>query len=346
VRRLWDGLRSRLPGRRAGAGAEPAEAGIEAVTPTFEEPMAAATLVGGPPASGRRRYRDQVMGLLLILGLSGVIVGVLGWQLGWFDSRPRPQELLRERLESVPPGPPVATGPRTVAAAPSRPSASASVPVAADPASGAAPSAPAAAPPPAIPAAPVGPAIAPPVDEGRVAASAPPPAAAPPPAGASGPIADASPPDGRFAVEFGPFSTPPEAERVERQLGEAGFQTVRFRQQAGGGLYAVLVERVPTTREAQALVSALREQGFGDAVVLAGAEPLNVRVGPALPLRGAVLLAERLRTRGHAVRVAAQPGEAVNFLIRHGNFVSRREAEERAAALTRLGLANHVVRVK
>ena len=46
------------------------------------------------------------------------------------------------------------------------------------------------------------------------------------------------------------------------------------------------------------------------------------------------------------MRIAAQPGEAVNFLIRHGNFASRPEAEERAEALTRLGLANHVVRVK
>jgi cell division septation protein DedD len=173
-----------------------------------------------------------------------------------------------------------------------------------------------------------------------------PPAIAPVPTSGAKPNVEPPTPDGRFAVEFGPFSALPEAERVERQLSQAGFQTVRFRQQAGGGLYAVLVERVPTTREAQALVSTLREQGFGDAVVLAGAEPLNVRVGPAVPLRGAVQLAERLRARGHAVRVAAQPGEAVNFLIRHGNFASRQEAEERADALSRLGLGNHVVRVK
>ena len=37
----------------------------------------------------------------------------------------------------------------------------------------------------------------------------------------------------RFAVEFGPFLTGTEAERTERQLNQAGHQTVRFRQSNG-----------------------------------------------------------------------------------------------------------------
>src|SRR2546423_218648 len=113
---------------------------------------------------------------------------------------------------------------------------------------------------------------------------------APVPSAGAGPTSGA-----RFAVEFGPFMTAPEAERVERQLNEAGYQTVRFRQQTGAALYAVLIEKIPGARDAQTLIAALREQGFGDAFVIGEREPLSVQVGLPLPLRGAVQTAERLR---------------------------------------------------
>ena len=60
----------------------------------------------------------------------------------------------------------------------------------------------------------------------------------------------------------------------------------------------------------------------------------------------ALPISESLRAKGHQVRVAAQPGEAQTFVIRHGNFASREEAEARGAELGRLGLQNHVVRAK
>lgn len=137
-----------------------------------------------------------------------------------------------------------------------------------------------------------------------------------------------------------------EAERVERQLNESGYQTVRFRQQTGGALYAVLIEKISSMRDAQALVAGLREQGFGSAFVVGGREPLSVQVGLPLPLRGAVQMAERLRGGGHQVRLAVQPGEAVTFAIRHGNFATLQEAETKGQELLRLGLGNQVVRVK
>jgi len=80
--------------------------------------------------------------------------------------------------------------------------------------------------------------------------------------------------------------------------------------------------------------------------VLGETEPLTIRVGTPLPLRGAVQVAERLRAAGHQVRVSAQPGEAVTFVIRHGNFTSTEEAEAKSQELGRLGLASQVVRVK
>ena len=150
----------------------------------------------------------------------------------------------------------------------------------------------------------------------------------------------------RFAVEFGPFLTTAEAEKTERQLNTAGHQTVRFRQQTGSALYAVLIERVPGSREAQTLVATLREQGFPESVGVNGSDGLVVRVGEPMLLRATVQLAENLRAKGHQVRVAAQPGQAQTFVIRHGNFASREEADGKAAELSRLGLPNRVVRAK
>jgi hypothetical protein len=169
--------------------------------------------------------------------------------------------------------------------------------------------------------------------------------AAPAPTAAAPPAVKAPEPPARFAVEFGPFVTTGDAERVERQLTQAGYQTARFRQQTGAGLYAVLLERTPPGRDPQSVVTALREQGFTDPSVVS-ADPPVIRLGEPAPLRGAVDLAERARGLGHPVRVAAQPGEAVAYTIRHGNFVSRREAEAKAEELARLGLAHQVIQVR
>jgi hypothetical protein len=149
----------------------------------------------------------------------------------------------------------------------------------------------------------------------------------------------------RFAVEFGPYVTTDDAERVERQLAQAGLPSARFRQRTGGGLSGVLLEQMPAGRDAGALVVTLREQGFGEASVVRQ-DPPAVRLGEPLPLRGAVELAERARALGYQVRVAAQPGEAVAYTIRHGNFGSRLEAEAKARELGRLGLSRQVIQVR
>jgi len=133
-----------------------------------------------------------------------------------------------------------------------------------------------------------------------------------------------------------------EAERVERRLIEAGFPTTRSRQPSGSAVYAVLIERVPTTREARTLATALRAQGLGDAVVVRR-DPVVLRVGAPVALRGAVELAERLRAAGHQVRIAAQPGEALALIVRHGAFASREEAEARRRELGQLDLPAHQV---
>jgi cell division septation protein DedD len=150
----------------------------------------------------------------------------------------------------------------------------------------------------------------------------------------------------RFAIEFGPFVAAADAELVERRLTEAGYATVRSRQKSGATAYAVLLERVPTVPEAKRIAMALREQGINDAVVVS-TDPVVLRVGTQLPLRGAVELAERVRGAGHQVRIAAQPGEASALIIRHGTFASREAAEVKRRELGQLDLpANQVVQVR
>ncbi len=286
---------------------------------------AAEELTDAPPEPRRPKTRRTFWLALLVVLVGAIAAAVLGWRAGWLDLRGlgadlRPKALLRLKLDA-----PAAPKPAPAPAAPPRESARPAEPQA---------SAPPTAPPP----------VATPRPAEKPLQPAPAAAAASKASGTA-PAAKAAG-AARFAVELGPFVTPVQAERVERQLNQAGFQTVRFRQQTAGAVYAVSVEKVPTAREAQALVATLREQGYGDALVLGESEPLSVRVGAPLPLRGAVQMAERLRASGHQVRVSAQPGEAATFVIRHGNFATSDEAEAKGQELRRLGLATQVVRVK
>jgi len=291
-------------------GAVSHDDGGDSASATAVEPDAYAM-----PTFGSAKSKRLMMGVVVV-ALLAALGSLAGWRLGWFGGSQKPKELLRQRLE-------------TPSSAPTTPAPAASLmpqsPTPQFPA----------------PAMSLGPVVTPPAPVERPAAVAP--AAPPKPAAQPGsaPAAGA-----RYAIEFGPFMTAPEAERVERQLSEAGYPTVRFRQQTGAALYAVLIEKIPSARDAQALVAALRQQGFAEAFVVGERERLSVQVGLPLPLRGAVQTAERLRASGHQVRIAAQPGEAVIFALRHGNFATSGEAEAKGQELMRLGLGNQVVRVK
>ena len=107
----------------------------------------------------------------------------------------------------------------------------------------------------------------------------------------------------------------------------------------------MLLEPLSSLTEAEALVATLREQGFPGATVVSQ-EPPVVRAGEPAPLRHAVELAGKLRAAGRQVRLAAQPGEVIALVIRHGTFPSRLDADARAQELARLGLASQVVPVR
>ncbi|HEX6209614.1 MAG TPA: polysaccharide biosynthesis tyrosine autokinase, partial [Methylomirabilota bacterium] len=260
-----------------------------------------------PRSSRRSRPRHLWLGLLVLGGLAALLGGLAVWQLGALQPGRTPLGQLRQRL-GIGPATPASAPPAPVQPTPPAAPARASAP------SGAVPSGPAS-----------------------------PPVVAPAPSAA--PVAGTPAPAAQFVVEFGPFPTATDAERAERQLTQAGVPTTRVREQTGAGLYAVLIERMPAGRDARTFAAVLREQGFADAAVIRR-DPPAVRLGAPVALRGAVALAERARGLGHPVRVAAEPGEAIAYVIRHGRFASREEAETTAEELGRFGLSQQVIRVR
>ena len=276
---------------------------------------------GTPERPGARRRLLTLVALGLALAAAAAALAV--WQQG--RSRPEPRDAIRERLERSP-----ATAP-----APETPGAPQRLPVPGPPASPT---------PEPRPGGDSAPRPVPPSPGRRTVA---PGSRAPAVAPAASPLAPSDPAPAaaaRFALEFGPFVAAADADRAQQQLAQAGFQTVRVRQQTGASLYAVRMERVRDAAEAAALVAALRERGLGDATAVA-TEPTTLQVGEAVPLRAAVERAERLRANGYRVRIAVQPGEAVTFVVRHGRFPTRAEAEAKSQELLALSLPNQVIRV-
>jgi SPOR domain len=294
------------------------------------------------------RYRHVWPGVLLLAALALLLVGLLRWgdhflspgpsggihrllQL-WAASRPPDESAAAPQIASAPspvtdapvspPGPPVAAA-VSPEPSPAPPIASASPPPATPPAS--------AAPPAAAPSA----APAPVRDEPREAA-APAPGAPGPPAAA--PV--------RYALALGTFAVPEDAERVEAKLNQAGFSTVRFRQQVPAKLFAVLIASLRDPEEGQTTIERLQKDGYAQGVLMVGRTGVTVRVGVPTPLRTAVQLAEKLRGAGYDARVATEPTRAGQVSLRHGNFASRAEADEASREVTRLGVPNEVIQIR
>jgi len=191
---------------------------------------------------------------------------------------------------------------------------------------------------------------APPEDHAPVTGPADPVAAAPvtlalpadtPPATAPRPRTQA-----RYALDLGSFALAEEAERAEAQLNQAGFSTVRFRQEESLRLFSVFVPVQSEGEDGQVVAGKLRDGGFAQAVVVGGAEGPKVRVGEALPLRIAVRTAERLRAAGHQPRVSAESPRGGWITLRHGNFTSKEEAEAVGREISRLGVVAEVVQIR
>ena len=290
------------------------------------------------------RYRHAWPGVLLLAALALLLVGLVRWgdhflspgptggihrllQL-WAASRPADESI----------APPAAAAPSTATDAPANPPV-VMVPPAVAPAPPDSPG-PAASPGPAPAAStPVTPAPAPIV-------RTPPPERADEPRDAPAPPAPATPPPVRYALALGTFPLSEDAERVEAKLNQAGFSTVRFRQQTLAKLFAVQVSSLKDPEEGQATVERLQKEGHPPSVLLVGRTGVTVRVGPPAPLRTAVQLAEKLRAAGYDARVATEPTRAGQVSLRHGNFASRAEAEAASREVARLGVPNEVIQVR
>lgn len=290
------------------------------------------------------RYRHAWPGFLLLVALGLLLVGLVRWgdhfltpgptggihrllQL-WAASRPHDESAAAPQIAAAPSPatdaptspPPVVEAPRPAPAPTAPPAPMASTPPPPD----------AAAPTPTPPArAPERP------EEPREAAPAAPPPAGPP-----------APTPVRYALALGTFAVSEDAERVEAQMNQAGFSTVRFRQQAPAKLFAVQVSSLKDPEEGQTTVERLQKEGFPQSVLLIGRNGVIVRVGAPTPLRTAVQLAEKLRGAGYDARVATEPGRSGQVSLRHGNFASRPEAEAASREISRLGVPNEVIQVR
>ncbi len=294
------------------------------------------------------RYRHVWPGVLLLAALALLLVGLLRWgdhflspgpsggihrllQL-WAASRPPDESAAAPQIASAPspvtdapvspPGPPVAAA-VSPEPPPAPPIASASPPPATPPASASPPAT-------APPAAP-----APARDEPREAGA--------PAPGAPGPPAPAPV---RYALALGTFAVPEDAERVEAKLNQAGFSTVRFRQQVPAKLFAVLIASLRDPEEGQTTIERLQKDGYAQGVLMVGRTGVTVRVGVPTPLRTAVQLAEKLRGAGYDARVATEPTRAGQVSLRHGNFASRAEADDASREVARLGVPNEVIQIR
>lgn len=291
------------------------------------------------------RYRHVWPGVLLLAALALLLVGLLRWgdhflspgptggihrllQL-WAASRPADESITPPAAAAPSPAmdvsanSPVAAGPSVI------------VPVPPDAPGPATP--PAAAPPAPVAPTPVTPPPAPVV-------KTPPPERAEDPREAAAP--PVTPPPVRYALALGTFPLSEDAERVEAKLNQAGFSTVRFRQQTPSKLFAVQVSSLKDPEEGQATVERLQKEGHPPSVLLVGRTGVTIRVGPSVPLRTAVQLAEKLRAAGYDARVATEPTRAGQVSLRHGNFASRAEAEEASREVARLGVPNEVIQVR
>jgi len=303
------------------------------------------------------RYRHVWPGFLLLAALGLLLLGLLRWgdhflspgptggihrllQL-WAASRPADESAAAPPVAAAPaPVPDASASPPeapAVAAAPSTPSAPAAPapPSEAAPSGAALPAPAAAAPSPAISPSPTPPETkTPPLDRGGESRATPASPAAP------------TPPPVRYALALGTFAVTDDAERVEAKLNQAGFSTVRFRQQAPAKQFSVHIAGLKDPEEGHGTVERLQKEGYPPGVLLVGRSGVTVRVGGATPLRTAVQLAEKLRGAGYEARVATEPTRAGQVSLRHGNFASRSEAEEASEEIARLGVPNEVIQIR
>jgi len=166
-----------------------------------------------------------------------------------------------------------------------------------------------------------------------VAASARPPS----PPGALRPAGPAE----RYALESGPFTSADLADRREDELNRLGYATVRFRKQTATRLYVVTVTGLGSVEDADRAARAL---GGGRVIEVDGGAEVVLDRLPSL--REAVAAARAVRERGFEVQVAEDVTPTVIYHIRYGQFASPAAARARGEELARMGLENRVVKVR
>lgn len=149
----------------------------------------------------------------------------------------------------------------------------------------------------------------------------------------------------RFALEFGPFPSRRDADRVEGQLNLSGLSTVRFQQHGNIRVFTVRFSGFPPEAGAQAILAELAAENLAGQVREDSDGRAWVRVGRGLSLREAVALGERFRSQDLEVRIEASPETVPLYTIRAGNLQSHEEADRLHRELKRQGLQSSIIKL-
>jgi cell division septation protein DedD len=159
-----------------------------------------------------------------------------------------------------------------------------------------------------------------------------------PPAGETAPAGGR----GDYWVQVGAFQDDKNAERLAASLREGRLpvevaQVTRGGEGEGGGRHQVVV----SGSNVEAVSAALRGSGRTAEAAAGG-----VAVQPALPMREAVELSQKLRAAGlnASIRRVASPGGATFHVVRVGGFPNRAEAVAAKRNLEQRGLGGFVAR--
>lgn len=189
---------------------------------------------------------------------------------------------------------------------------------------------------------PAAPTPAPVAREAAPEASAPPVAevAATPPVA----VSTAAPPAGRFTVQVGAFATEPVIAQTQAKIRGLGYEP-RMRQiQTRGEMWRLRVGTFfPSQGEAK--MGEIRLQG-GEPFFLMDGDLMVVYAGSFQSRERAAQLAGRLRAVGIHVAEERVGGQVPLTLVRFGDFLTRAEAEQAAAAAKAKGMEAQIIKLR
>ncbi len=148
---------------------------------------------------------------------------------------------------------------------------------------------------------------------------------------------------GRFSVQVGAMAREANALALRKRLEKLGYPSVIRRGRASVTQHVVLVAVTGDRTEADAVTERLRAEGIS-AHVAEGDSPYRVEAGRARLLDEAIDLARDLQKKGFTPKIASEKVTTPLFLVRVGEFTSRKEARQKGQELRAKGFPVLIVK--